>query len=556
MIPVGANKFFRLPVWLAKDNLIVNTGRSSISLVQFHSHKLLQSWTLKQPRSFSCPAVYVQHQNEILCVIDKNVLVVWSSEADSLDGAKEVKFQDAIFAIIPVENQQLVVLNSGSCLLVDAAFSRSEFVMKPYLNHEENLLWADASVHDSKLFIFLLTSCKDGHKLHSLLLDMSDGQIEKLSEQVISRDSSSLQSWCIKLEDAQISFVTVWCDGQVHSYSQYNKPSVHLLTIPGVQDKELLAVEAFDSCHIVIIRFHPSSGCSYEIWDARYATRKSHKSIDLVVPGNLQVRVLNDTLFIPSSQGIVAEPLKVTFPTLSAVVGKSSNADEIQDVVYFWTPDGQLHREDVEESCSDISNSKFCTITTNKVFEEFLSKLHGQDAETVSSYLKEVKLISESKLTNLLQYMLRENHCEFSEKSSKRKPSLKNSENIKKIFVELFRIPYNDIYLQQHLRKLTSKEAMATLEILTMLLRKKALSKNSSFLYSQLVNWGCLLLFSHFEELIMSTDKEQSVLEDLFSVAIKKLDKHQEAKAPSFQYNKFNFGSSTTTNYCIECLYL
>lgn len=562
MIPLYSSKFFRLPIGLAKDNFVVNTSRNSVSSVQFHSHKLLESWTLKQPHSFSCPVVYVPHKNELVCVKDKNVILIWSYEADSLNEAKEIKFQDAIFAIIPVEGLQLVVLNSGSCLLLEAALSKSEFEMKSYFKKEENLLWADASLQESKVIIFLLTSCKAEARLHILLLNTNDGQTEKLSEQIISRDSSSLQSWCLISQDTQISFITIWSDGQVHSYNTYSKSSKHLWTVPGIRDKELLALETIDSYHVVVVRFHPSCGCSYEIWDVQYAARKTQKSIDLAVPENLQVTVLDNTLFIPSSQGIVAEPLNVTPSTLAAVVGKSTaNSDEMQDVVYTWTSDGMLLRVDIEESSSDISNSKFSTITTNKMFQEFLSELHGQNAETISSYLSKIKFISESKLVKLLQYLLREHHPEFSEKSSKRKVSSKESKkNIVDIFLALFLISYDEIYLQQNLRKLSFKEVMATLEILKMLLKQKFFNTAvwdgaiwSS--YVQVLTWTCVMLYAHTAEIVLSGEKEMLVMKHIHKALIKKLaesDNWEDLVKPK----KIDFESSTTSLYCIEVLYL
>lgn len=277
---------------------------------------------------------------------------------------------------------------------------------------------------------------------------------------------------------------------------------------------------ALNMTYIAMYGAEPSQeGASLQIYNTQFKVTQSKTQLKLFTLGS-KLWLIEDCILLTIGQNLAVVPFHVATEQLAALVGSHRNRikdDEISIISEITVEDGWETDVEIDEKqifTTKMSNKKIVTDLMKEGCSEveicgeiFPKLMEKQDISTISNCINVFTDIPEAVTINLLSFCLKQimktaMNTEISfEKLGRR---------LSRLLDKILTIPYSDVLLLPHLRSgLKLDEVILFLQYLCYLLSEKGHDLpplDSTQSEEKVMDWGCLVLDAHYQQLLLSKD--------------------------------------------------
>ncbi|XP_075946449.1 nucleolar protein 11-like [Anarhichas minor] len=348
------------------DHVVVTDSTRSVTLYKVSDQKPLNSWTVKQGQTLTCPAVYNSQTKEYVAVSDSKVIIIWKEEDILLEKAFKATVSSDVWRVHCVAGGEPVVLfHRGAVRLLDSLLSAPQQPIEEVLAQEEAIRWSTNIVTESHTFVIFTTEQKGDHFLYLQRLNPNTLQRYRLESE---EPGLSPLSFSASYRDKHIRLLYLYPNGHVYQSvvsvrglvadegaQALPLPRSLLLGLPvGEGLLEAASAQALDEAHVAVVGVpHPSAGSGNDflcIWNTNFQTLQAGKEMAGKIYG--QLWSFCNRLVIPHGKTLSVIPYECPKSSLASALGKlrqvKTDESEAPTSVPSWN--NILHEEKAHPS--------------------------------------------------------------------------------------------------------------------------------------------------------------------------------------------------------------
>lgn len=489
---------FPVRAYTESDVAVVTTSRNTVSLIKAQDAKPFKSWSTPQNRPFTCSVITDQLTSQLLCVQNSLVIRKWETNSDSINNALKIKVSHPVHELISLCGiEPLVVFENGCCHLLSKV---ADSEIDGCLLQDERILRTEAHAGKETIkVIHHVTLPKSSTHIFYHLQITLDSKVTFVKRSTLESEPSAMVSWCLVNDLPEAPLAVLLSNGEIRRYSPELESHNIVCQLPSSQ---FLAFECVDASHIVV-----ASVCDdayfLELWDINFKVLKKKRKLDFVLHPDTQMKLVCDGLCLVSGNQVLFSVLSIGSSCLSSSIGQFPTVpnSSLFASKYSWNSDGTTSKE-----VSDLE-SKTISLICKDLFDELLKR---RDSTGIIKALCKLQDIPESEIVRIMTYFLDLQDSELERYFDDCDNFNNDVFSAKKSYClnQVLSLPYNDVFLQPHLRKISTDRTKLLLKFLHSHLRNHPMGfgNNQQLSVAQAVSWISLLFDVHFNFLTLTSD--------------------------------------------------
>lgn len=529
LLSIGDSTLIGLTRGTTDDEILITTNNSVI-LYEVSSQRPLTSWSTSFNQLLQIPAIYDSFNKCFLTVINGNIVRKWTAAGDHVESGSKITLSSPVVTVCGLVDPDAVILVYENGRIEFLNDSLVEFSLKLDSHHQ----------------IHLVKALQCYEKIHLAIISSGQNVMDAICHHVILCSGGVLHSYnilhlpkssvpkTIQLRATptnEIEAAILWPDDSLNVgilKSKDNEMTLRTAFSLHETNNEKIADMIFLKNNIAYACLNDSSEPTCCLYNLKFKALTVKKVLKTSAPvSQVHMYNVNDKVFIVLGNEILLLPYVEEVSNLSKVIGirrkENTNRTLGFDTPLMWTTDGLKKNEttsgnvdgDLKQDFSknfldkvNILESRGTAERTAcvEVFQEILEK---KDFDLLLDALKYYRDIPEAILVNAL-------HCFLS--TTVAKDCLKNEQVSKDsqcadvkypVIDQIISIKLNDVFMLDHLRKLSLDEVLVMLKYLQNLLKHHTYQNESvSMDIARIVDWISMLLDAHFHQLIVTKNEE------------------------------------------------